>query len=55
MAIRLPRQGWFGRFKMMEYQYLWEEIEQLIPFTSQRQHDSGCRELHIRLFGGKEI
>lgn len=55
MAIRLPRQGWFGRFRIMEYQYRWEEIEQLIHFTRSVNMIPVARELHIRLYGGKEI
>ena len=55
LAIRLPRQGWFGRFKMMEYQYKWAEIEQLIHFTRSLNLIPVARELHIRLYGGKEV
>ena len=55
IAIRIPKQGWFGRFKLIEYLFKWEEIEQLIYFTRSMNLIPVARELHIRLYGGKEI
>lgn len=55
MAVRLPKQGWFGRFRMMEYQFKWEEIEHLTHFTRRVNTIPVARELHIRLYGGKEV
>jgi hypothetical protein len=55
LAIRLPKQGWFGRFRMMEYQFKWAEIEQLIYFTRSVNLIPVARELHIRRYGGKEV
>ncbi len=55
MAIRVPKQGWFGRFKMMEYPYKWEEIEKLTPVTNSVNFIPISSELKIRLYGGKEI
>ncbi len=54
-AVRLPRQGWFGSFKLTEYQFKWEEIEQLIYFTRRLNLVPVARELHIRVYGGQEI
>lgn len=55
MAVRLPKIGWFGRFRVVEYQFKWEEIEQLIHFTRSLNLIPVARELHIRLYGGKEV
>jgi hypothetical protein len=55
MAVRVPKQGLFGRFRIMEYHYKWDEIEQLTYFTRSLNLIPVARELHIRLYGGKEV
>lgn len=55
MAVRLPKQGWFGRFRLMEHAFKWEEIEQLIYFTRSLNLIPVARELHVRLYGGTEV
>jgi hypothetical protein len=55
MAVRLPKQGWFGRFKMVEYAFKWEEIEKLTHFTRSMNLIPIARELHVRLYGGREV
>jgi hypothetical protein len=55
MAVRLPKQGWFGRFKLIEHAFKWEEIEQLTSFTRSLNMIPVARELHIRLYGGTEV
>jgi hypothetical protein len=55
LAVRLPKQGWFGRFRIVEYQFKWEEIESLYPLTRSINLIPIARELHIRLFGGRDI
>lgn len=55
MAVRVPKQGWFGRFRVVEYQFQWNEVEELIHFTRSLNLIPIARELHIRLFGGKQI
>jgi hypothetical protein len=55
IAIRLPKQGWFGRFRIVEHQYKWDEIEQMTHFTRRLNMIPIARELHIRLYGGKEV
>lgn len=55
MAVRLPKMGWFGRFKLVDYQFKWEEIESLIHFTRSINLIPVARELHIHLYGGKEV
>ena len=55
MAVRLPKQGWFGRFKLTEHAFRWEEIEQLTCLTRSFNMIPVARELHIRLYGGTEV
>jgi hypothetical protein len=55
MAVRLPKMGWFGRFKIEEHAFKWEEIEQIFPQTRRLNMIPVARELHIRLYGGKEV
>jgi len=55
LAVRLPKQGWFGRFRLVEHQFRWEEIEQLIHHVSRLNLIPVASELHIRLFGGTEV
>jgi hypothetical protein len=55
MAIRVPEQGWFGRFKVMEYPYKWEEVERIMNITRSVNFIPIASELNIRVYGGKEI
>ena len=55
IAIRIPKQGWFGRFRLIEHRYRWEEIEQLVHFTRSLNLIPVARELHIYLHGGKKV
>jgi hypothetical protein len=55
LAIRLPVQGWFGRFKMTEYSFRWNEIKQLVHFTHRINFIPVSRELRIELLDGKTI
>jgi hypothetical protein len=55
LALRFPMLGWFGIFKVVEYQFKWEEIESIFPVTNTINLIPTTRELHIRLFGGKDI
>jgi len=55
IAIRLPKQGWFGRFTMTEHRHKWDEIEQTVHFTHRINFVPVSRELRIRLYGGREI
>jgi hypothetical protein len=55
LAVRMPLQGLFGRFRMVEYHYRWEEIEELKHFTRTLNVIPVARELHIRLYGGREV
>jgi hypothetical protein len=55
VSVRVPKQGWFGRFRIMEYQYKWDQIETLTHFTRSLNLIPVGRELHMRLYGGKEI
>jgi len=55
IAIRLPVQGWFGRFRMTEYNFTWGEIRQLVHFTHSINLIPISRELRIELEGGKTV
>ena len=55
LAVRLPKEGWLGRFRLVEYHFRWEEIEDLIYFTRSTHLIPVARELHIRLNSGNEV
>jgi len=55
VAVRLPKMGWFGRFRIVEHAFRWEEIEQLFPLTRSVNLIPVARELHIRAIGGTEV
>jgi hypothetical protein len=55
IAIRLPVQGWFGRFRMTEYNFKWGEIRQLVHFTHSINLIPISRELRIELEDGKTV
>jgi len=55
VAIRLPKQGWFGRFRLTEYNIRWNEIQQLVHFTHRHNGIPVARELRIQLSGGKTV
>ena len=55
IAIRLPLQGWFGRFRMTEYSFRWSEIRQLMYFTHRLNLIPISRELRIELEDGKTV
>ena len=55
LAIRLPVQGWFGRFRLTEYNFRWSEIKQLVHFTNSINLIPVSRELRIELETGKTV
>jgi hypothetical protein len=55
LAIRLPVQGWFGRFRLTEYNFQWSEIKQLVHFTHSINLIPISRELRIELEEGKTV
>jgi hypothetical protein len=55
MAVRFPKHKWFGLFHVAEYQFRWDEIEEMIHFTRKVNQIPIGRELHIRLYGGKQV
>jgi hypothetical protein len=55
LAIRLPVQGWFGRFKLTEYNFQWSEIKQMVHFTHSVNLIPVSRELRIELETGKTV
>lgn len=55
IAIRRPKQGWFGRFRLVEHRFKWEEIERLVHFTRSLNLIPVARELHVYLYGGTKV
>jgi len=55
IAVRLPRQGWFGRFRLTEYRIHWDEIRQLVCTTHRVNMIPVGRELRIVRNEGKPI
>jgi hypothetical protein len=47
IAIRLPRQGWFGRFHLAEYRLKWSEVDRLVHFTYKTNGITTATELRI--------
>ncbi|HEY6259633.1 MAG TPA: hypothetical protein VIY51_27975 [Xanthobacteraceae bacterium] len=55
IALRLPVQGWFGRFRVREFNIRWGEIGQLVHFTYRINGIPTARELRIQRRDGTMI
>jgi len=55
ITIRLPKQGWFGRFRMVEHNLRWNEIKQLMHFTHRINLIPVATELRIEPRTGKAV
>jgi len=55
ISVRLPVQGWFGRYKLTEYSFRWNEIKQLVHFTHRINLIPVSTELRIELLDGKTV
>lgn len=55
IAIRLPKQGWFGRFRIVEYRVRWSEIGQIVRFVHRVNLIPVASELRIYLASGTRI
>ncbi|MGA2570279.1 MAG: hypothetical protein ABSF23_07135 [Terracidiphilus sp.] len=55
IAIRVPKQGWFGRFRVMEYRVRWNEISQIVRFVQRVNLIPVSSELQIHLETGNRI
>jgi len=55
IAIRIPKRGWFGRFRLTEYRFKWSEIKQLVHFTHRFNGIPVSTELRIDLVDGKTV
>jgi hypothetical protein len=55
LAVRLPIQGWFGRFRVTEYRFRWEQIKQLVHFTYRINGIPSGTELRIELVSGGRL
>jgi hypothetical protein len=48
IALRLPVQGWFGRYRVRDFALRWDEIGELVHFTYRINGIPTSRELRIR-------
>ncbi|MGA3334289.1 MAG: hypothetical protein ABSC62_09020 [Terracidiphilus sp.] len=55
IAISLPQQGWFGRYRLVEYNLRWNEIKQLVHFTHRINLIPVSTELRIELQAGGRV
>lgn len=55
IAIRMPKQGWFGRFQLVEYKLGWNEIKQLVHFSHRINLIPVSSELRIELAAGGSV
>jgi len=55
VAIKMPKRGRFGRFSLIEYNFKWNEIQQLVQFTHRVNLIPVSRELRIHLMDGKTV
>jgi hypothetical protein len=55
MAFRLPKRGWFGRFRLVEYRFKWNEIKQLVYFTYRLNGIPTAHELRVEPQTGKTV
>jgi hypothetical protein len=55
IAIRLPRMGRFGRYRIIEHELPWAEIRQFVHFTYRVNFIPVATELRIELGSGESI
>ena len=55
IAIRLPKQGWFGRFRVVEYDLKWNQIAQFVRFINRVNLIPVSSELRIELNAGGTV
>ena len=53
--VRLPRQGWFGRFRVASFRFKWSEIEKVVHFTYKTNGIPTSTELRIHLNDGTRL
>jgi hypothetical protein len=52
LAVRYPIQGWFGRFRLAEFRYRWDEIDDVILYIFRINTIPAGSALHIKLRNG---
>jgi hypothetical protein len=53
--VRLPRQRWFGRFRVIEYLFKWKEVNRVVRFTYKTNGIRTATELRIHLNDGTRL
>lgn len=55
IAIRVPRNGWCGRYRIVEYRFDWDEIKRMVNFTQRLNFIPVAKELRIERYTGNTI
>ncbi|MGO8757720.1 MAG: hypothetical protein ACLQG3_06310 [Terracidiphilus sp.] len=55
IAIRVPKQGWFGRFRVVETRVPWNQIGQIVRFVQRVNLIPVSSELRVHLKTGARI
>jgi len=55
IAIRMPKRGWFGRFRLVEYNVPWSDVKNLVHFTYRINGIPSSTELRIERYSGKPV
>ena len=55
IKFRMPKQAWFGRFRMVDYNFAWNEVKRLVYFTHRVNFIPVSTELRIELRNGKTV
>lgn len=55
ISVRLPKRGWFGRFRLAEYWIKWNEVDRLVHFTYRTNGIPTSTELRIHLKDGSKL
>lgn len=55
ISVRLPRQRWFGRFRVVEYWFKWSEVYRVVHFTYKTNGIPTSTELRIHLNNGTKL
>jgi hypothetical protein len=55
ISVRLPRQRWFGRFRVVEYWFKWNEVDRVVHFTYKTNGIPTATELRIHLNNGTRL
>ena len=55
IAVRMPRQRWYGRFRLREFRFKWSEVDRVVHFTYRTNGIKTSTELRIYLNDGTRL